>query len=266
MSTIRVDKIMPFQSSSVEILGSFNGTYTGSFTGTFVGDGSGLTGIVAEASIDSSSFATTGSNTFVGNQVITGSLTVSGSNTFTNIGRTELTGSVEVDGDVGVYGNITVVQKTIEVLGFPTNQPAFYSEGDIILSGSLSIHVEELGQSFDVAEQFQQAFSSISFTQGELEIISSSYATTGSNSFRGNQSISGSLTVSGSVAQEVTGSVNITGSLNVSGSVNVDGSGFIILAQVSSSYDFADDSTAASGGVPLGGLYHTSGTIKIRLV
>jgi hypothetical protein len=143
--------------------------------------------------------ATTGSNTFVGNQTITGSLIVSGSSTFTNIGRTELTGSVEIDGDVGVYGNITIVQKTIEVLGFPTNQPAFYSEGDILLSGSLSIHVEELGESFDVAEQFQQAFSSISFTQGELEIISSSYATTGSNTFYGNQTISGSLSVSGSV-------------------------------------------------------------------
>lgn len=39
-----------------------------------------------------------------------------------------------------------------------------------------------------------------------------------------------------------------------------------ILAQVSSSYNFADDSAAASGGVPLGGLYHTSGSIKIRLV
>ena len=38
-----------------------------------------------------------------------------------------------------------------------------------------------------------------------------------------------------------------------------------ILAQVSSSYNFADDAAAASGGVPLGGLYHTSGTIKIRL-
>jgi hypothetical protein len=39
-----------------------------------------------------------------------------------------------------------------------------------------------------------------------------------------------------------------------------------ILAQVSSSYNFADDAAAASGGVPLGGLYHTSGSIKIRLV
>jgi hypothetical protein len=88
-----------------------------------------------------------------------------------------------------------VVQKTIEVLGFPSEQPAFYSEGDIILSGSLSIHIEELDQSFDVAEQFQQAFSSISFTQGELEIISSSFATTGSNTFVGNQIVSGTLNI-----------------------------------------------------------------------
>jgi len=171
--------------------------------------------------------ATTGSNTFVGNQTITGSLIVSGSSTFTNIGRTELTGSVEIDGDVGVYGNITVVQKTIEVLGFPTNQPAFYSEGDILLSGSLSIHVEELGESFDVAEQFQQAFSSISFTQGELEIISSSYATTGSNTFYGNQTISGSFNVSGSTVQSgnntLTGNTILSGSISISGSTTFNG-------------------------------------------
>ncbi len=40
----------------------------------------------------------------------------------------------------------------------------------------------------------------------------------------------------------------------------------MILASVSSSYNFANDSAAASGGIPLGGLYHTSGSIKIRLV
>jgi hypothetical protein len=40
----------------------------------------------------------------------------------------------------------------------------------------------------------------------------------------------------------------------------------MILASVSSSYNFADDTTAAAGGVPLGGLYHTSGSVKIRLV
>jgi hypothetical protein len=232
-------KLILSGSTAQEITGSLNVTgavSASSFTGSFIGDGSGLTGITStlpsdilsssvtnftdySQSVDTrissivtgTGFATTGSNTFVGNQVITGSLTVSGSNTFTNIGRTELTGSVEVDGDVGVYGNITSVQKTIQVLGFPSEQPAFYSEGDIILSGSLSIHVEELGQSFDVAEQFQQAFSSISFTQGELEIISSSYATTGSNTFVGNQVITGSLTMTGSITIP-TGSITVPGS------------------------------------------------------
>jgi hypothetical protein len=32
-----------------------------------------------------------------------------------------------------------------------------------------------------------------------------------------------------------------------------------------SSYNFADDSAAATGGVPLGGLYHTSGALKVRI-
>lgn len=40
----------------------------------------------------------------------------------------------------------------------------------------------------------------------------------------------------------------------------------MILASVSSSYNFADDTAAAGGGIPLGGLYHTSGSVKIRLV
>lgn len=38
-----------------------------------------------------------------------------------------------------------------------------------------------------------------------------------------------------------------------------------VFAVVSSSYNYADDTTAATGGIPLGGLYHTSGTLKIRL-
>lgn len=34
---------------------------------------------------------------------------------------------------------------------------------------------------------------------------------------------------------------------------------------VSGSYNYADDTAAQAGGIPLGGLYHTSGTLKIRL-
>jgi hypothetical protein len=40
----------------------------------------------------------------------------------------------------------------------------------------------------------------------------------------------------------------------------------MILATVSQSLNFANDTDAAAGGVPAGGLYHTNGTIKIRLV
>jgi hypothetical protein len=87
-----------------------------------------------------------------------------------------------------------------------------------------------LGQSFDVAEQFQQAFSSISFTQGELEIISSSYATTGSNIFVGNQSITGSLRLTGSLkvgdwfhGEGVTNNAPIDIRTTVDRGLNVDG-------------------------------------------
>ena len=45
----------------------------------------------------------------------------------------------------------------------------------------------------------------------------------------------------------------------------VQNNGMIILPQVSSSLGAADDADAALLGVPLGGLYHTDGTIKIRL-
>jgi hypothetical protein len=44
---------------------------------------------------------------------------------------------------------------------------------------------------------------------------------------------------------------------------------FLQLLNVSSSmgaFGFVDDTAAASGGVPLGGIYHLSGSIKIRMV
>jgi hypothetical protein len=38
-----------------------------------------------------------------------------------------------------------------------------------------------------------------------------------------------------------------------------------ILSKVSQSFNFEDDTTAAEGGVPLGGLYHNDGAVRIRL-
>jgi len=44
---------------------------------------------------------------------------------------------------------------------------------------------------------------------------------------------------------------------------------YLQLLNVSSSmglYGYADDTTAAGAGVPLGGIYHLSGSLKIRMV
>jgi uncharacterized delta-60 repeat protein len=201
MSTIRVDKIMPFQSSSVEILGSFNGTYTGSFTGSFVGDGSGLTGIPGATPIETGSFATTGSNTFVGDQDIQGTLTASMQEGFTLVG--------------GV-GNISTLVATSSLGGgsLPSD----------VVSGS-----SQLTASYD--ERY-----ALSGSVGGT-INTGSFATTGSNTFVGNQIVSGSVDVSGSInsdGYELEGSsttnipaLNSTFNLDLSGSGEYGGDNFI---------------------------------------
>ena len=62
----------------------------------------------------------------------------------------------------------------------------------------------------------------------------------------------------------VTGSQIISGSLAITGSLSVSGS--IVLQMVSQSLNFANDTLAAAGGVPLGGLYRNGSFIQIRLV
>jgi hypothetical protein len=59
---------------------------------------------------DSSIFATTGSNTFIGNQTVTGSLFTTGSNTL--VGSTTLTGSFNVSGSTTQVGNNTLIGNT----------------------------------------------------------------------------------------------------------------------------------------------------------
>jgi hypothetical protein len=59
------------------------------------------------------------------------------------------------------------------------------------------------------------------------------------------------------------GTLNVSGSTALTGSLLV--SSFTTLASVSSSLDFADDTAAAAGGVPLGGLYRNGNFVMIRL-
>ena len=91
---------------------------------------------------------------------------------------------------------------------------------------------------------------------GITGIISSSYAVTASHSLTG---VSASYATTSSHATSGTGS--FAGSL--AGTLN--GTGYITLTQVSESLNYASDSAAGVGGVPLGGLYRSGSYIKIRI-
>ena len=78
--------------------------------------------------------------------------------------------------------------------------------------------------------------------------------------------LSGSYGITGSLsATSLTGSIRVTGNSTYSGSQTVT-TGYVVLTQVSQSLNYADDTAAAAGGVPLGGLYRNGNFIAIRIV
>jgi hypothetical protein len=241
MSTLQVDRIIPYQSSSVlvEGLSAPNLATTGS--NTFVGDqdiqgtitasiqeGFALVGGVGDVStlvatssfggvVDTSSLATTGSNTFTGNQTITGSLTISGSDNFdlTVIGFVRVTGSLDGQ-NVGVTnssisvnsgstnGSITALGVNFGNGGSIQNRIALYSNPTLANTGvsstNPSIIVNKSTPPFPVH--------AVEFIDGAT--ISLKLPT----------QITGSLTISGSSAVDLT----VVGNQTVSGSVLVSGS------------------------------------------
>lgn len=70
---------------------------------------------------------------------------------------------------------------------------------------------------------------------------------------------SGNLFVTGTLS--VSGSQTYSGSANFLGRVIASGSGNSVLGS-----DYADDTAAAAGGIPIGGIYHNAGAIRIRIV
>lgn len=70
---------------------------------------------------------------------------------------------------------------------------------------------------------------------------------------------SGALFVTG--AFSVSGSQTYSGSANFLGRVIASGSGNSVLGS-----NFVDDTAASAGGVPIGGIYHNAGAIRIRIV
>lgn len=122
----------------------------------------------------------------------------------------------------------------------------------------------------------------MSITGSIVGDLSASGTITG-NSGSFNHVAVGNLTIHGSTIQAPGGSpVSISDDLTLdtndlsgvdnlhanSGSFNggLTSNGFVILTQVSQSLNYADDTAAAAGGVPLGGLYRNGNFIAIRLI
>jgi hypothetical protein len=85
----------------------------------------------------------------------------------------------------------------------------------------------------------------------------------GLRTINNNTSGSGLLNLTGSTTNGVL-TYNGLGGANVQNNIKVE-SGYVILSQVSSSLNFINDSAAALGGVPLGGLYRNGNSILIRI-
>jgi hypothetical protein len=101
----------------------------------------------------SASLATTGSNTFRGNQTVTGSLFTTGSNTL--IGTTTLTGSLNITGSTTQRGNNTLIGTTTLT-------------GSILINGDI---IPEVSSSFDLGSE-TNPWRSIYVQSGSISIQS----------------------------------------------------------------------------------------------
>jgi hypothetical protein len=111
---------------------------------------------------------------------------------------------------------------------------------------------------------------SIEQMDGNFAAITSSIefrATTASNTFIGNQTITGSVVITGSFQSTTSASFNtivqITGSTAGIILNSGDNHRALQLGSVTAS-NYPTDYTAQGQGVPLGGVYHTDGYLKIR--
>jgi hypothetical protein len=210
--------------------------------------------------------ATTGSNTFRGNQTINGILTVSSSVVIngvyvgtspSNPSPNIVLGSNALNNlSIGAY-NTSIGELTLPfVISGSFNTALGYSAGNDLQSGSYNAFLGRNSGANLVTGSFNTFIGSVTFPSASIlnnTVIVSDGA--------GNQR----LFISSSGLATFSDGIYASGSLTSSGSITLQSS-TAILSQVSESFNFANDLAASGSGIPLGGLYHTSGTIKIRLV
>ena len=220
-------------------------SYTGSFTGSFAGDGSGLTGI------DTNPFPYTGSADILGELNLTAN------------------GNIYVDNDYVdnyIRGNpaLTVNDDALFLGG-----AEFKSKGndyvdsdyifDYVVGGTaLTVYDNAIFSGSVLANQISGSLSG-SF-EGNLNVEQLRISST-NNYVDTDYVVDGYV---GGIALITTGSAIIEGGATIKGPLIQEG-GQIVFTQVSESLNFTNDAGAASGGVPLGGIYRNGNDIKIRI-
>jgi hypothetical protein len=200
-------------STSVGLLQTFSGSQykadsasfssrINSVTGSSVDTGSLVTtasfnAYTASQDFKNTTFATTGSNTFVGNQTINGNLTIfnpitTGSFRFENYNNFDSNGIM--------YGPVVTYISSSNTLRLESDFVNLTAKnGNVILSGSTGTRIQ--GVEFI---PFSSSLNSRILAITGSSINTASFATTGSNSFVGDQTITGSVTISGSSTTDLT--------------------------------------------------------------
>ena len=145
--------------------------------------------------------------------------------------------------------------KKIIVSGSDASLSSAYIEGNLTASAAYltSASIGHLETIYETA--------SVIYTSGSTKFGDTSDDTherTGSLLVSGNITLSEGTQLTGSIFGAYQNANSFTGSF-------LNNTGYIVLTEVSESLNFANDSAAQAGGVPLGGLYRNGSDIKIRI-
>jgi hypothetical protein len=179
----------------IDILGSFTASLANGYV--WVGNGQNKTTLVATSSFggalagtvqslvsQTGSYATTGSNNFVGNQIIAGNLLPATSNSY-DLGSTS---SYWRDAYFESTGSINFVNNANEIVTTITSTTGGGVQiGNVVITTGSILFVDDQGNTTQTIAESSSA--------GTI----SNFATTGSNFFVGNQTISGSLILTSSL-------------------------------------------------------------------
>jgi len=174
--------------------------------------------------------------------------------------RHEFTGSILIGGDV--LGNARLNQATASL---QFNSASVDAQLARVYQATASLNTFTASQDSRNLTLSTVTGSLIGITNGLMAltasmknstIVSSSTQIQNYNLFALNSNLYNST---GSIQSEINGLMAVTASMKAASIF----SGSIQIGLTLSNY--ANDGAAASGGVPIGGLYHTSGTVKVRL-